>query len=149
MGQPAMGQPNVPYQQSELGFGAGQQASLGLGLEQQASAPFQEQQPAIPLVDVLDSPESITVVVDLPGFDEESIQLQASGNSLHVSASRREEPSDEERPLQRERRGRIERTITLPSPINAEEAEASFEDGVCKIKLPKSEESQQKSIAFQ
>lgn len=142
-GQQPAGQPSVPFQQTGLGLGQEQ------GALPQQLAQGQEEPPGTPLADVYDSPESITVFVDLPGFDQESIQLQASGNVLHVSATRPEQASEEDRPVQRERRGRVERTITLPTAVAVEEAEASFEDGVCKITLPKSEEDQQQSIAFQ
>lgn len=142
-GQQPAGQPSVTFQQPGLGLGQEQGA-----LPQQLAA-GQEEPAGTPLADVYDSPESITVFLDLPGFDQESIQLQASGNVLHVSATRPEQASEEDRPVQRERRGRVERTIALPTTVAVEEAEASFEDGVCKITLPKSEEDQQQSIAFQ
>lgn len=49
--------------------------------------------------------------------------------------------------LMRERRyGHFERTITLPTPVNAEKAEASSEHGVLTIRLPKAEESRARSI---
>lgn len=126
------------------------QPELGPGAAAQPLGPDEELLATSPLVDIIDSPEALTVYVDLPGCDEEDVQLKAVGTTLLVSAIRpEEERTEEDRPVQRERLRRIERTITLPVPINVEEAEASCEDGVCKIKLPKSEESRQQSIAFQ
>lgn len=136
-GQESMSQPTVPFQGAEFGGGSGP------GWSPQSS------QTGVPAVDLIDSADSITVHIDLPGFEEDDVKLQASETALHVSASRPESQDEAARPLQRERRGRIERTIPLPAGIDVEGAVAHFEDGVCTVSLPKSEESQQRSIAFQ
>ena len=125
-----------------------QQPGFELGMGQQ-TVHGQELPTSSPLVDILVSPEDITLLADLPGFTEDDIQIQASGNTLHISAIRPAETEEEDRLLQHERLHRFERTITLPVQIDVEQAEASCEDGVCKITLPKSEEMKEKSIAFQ
>lgn len=135
-----MHQQPAQVQQPELGFGHEAEQQLASGHAQPAMSP---------VVDILDSQEAITVFADLPGCDEEDIQLQASGNHLHVAATRPEEADDDDRPLQRERIDQIERTITLPVQIDVDEAEATCEEGVCEITLPKSEEGRQKEIGFQ
>ena len=150
MGQsiPPSGVQAIP---ERMQFSAGQlqQPGFELGMGQHPSVHGLELPASSPLVDILVAPEEITLLADLPGFSEEEIQLQASGNTLHISAIRSEETDEEDRLLQHERLHRFERTITLPVHIDVEQAEASCEDGVCRITLPKSEEMKEQSIAFQ
>ena len=120
-----------------------------MGMGQHPPVHGQELPASSPLVDILVSPEELTLLADLPGFEEEDIQLQASGNMLHISAIRPEETDEEDRLLQHERLHRFERTIEPPVHIDVEQAEASCEKGVCRITLPKSEEMKEQSIAFQ
>ncbi|HEU5422383.1 MAG TPA: Hsp20/alpha crystallin family protein [Nitrolancea sp.] len=52
--------------------------------------------------------------------------------------------------LVRERRfGRFQRTVTLPTPVQADQAKANFEHGVLTITLPKSQEARARSIPIQ
>lgn len=52
--------------------------------------------------------------------------------------------------LVRERRfGRFQRTVTLPTPVQADQAKANFDNGVLTITLPKSQEARARSIPIQ
>ncbi|MFW6003855.1 MAG: Hsp20/alpha crystallin family protein [Halanaeroarchaeum sp.] len=108
--------------------------------------------PAVPLVDIVDSPEELTVYVDTPGFEEEHLEIHADGNTLHLSGDRHEEPpgdvSSEQR-LLTERPLRVERTIALPLQIDPEQVVATHENGVCHITIPKEEQNQRHEIGFQ
>ncbi|WP_435182088.1 Hsp20/alpha crystallin family protein [Halorussus sp. AFM4] len=110
-----------------------------------------EPQPAVgPAVDVFDSAEEIVVVIDLPGFDPKTINLQAADQSLVITAERTLD--DEEvsaRSIQRERLPQIERAVDLPAEIDIDEAIATCENGVCRVTLPKAENARRKKISFE
>lgn len=52
--------------------------------------------------------------------------------------------------LVRERRfGRFQRTLTLPTPVQSDQAQASFEHGILTVTLPKAQEARARSIPIQ
>lgn len=116
--------------------------------EGQTGPPEQPQPATSPYVDLYESPETFTVFADLPGCREEDITIQKVNNNIRIIGDRPFEIEGEAQPLQDERAPRIERTIDIPSEVDVEEAEATFENGVCKITLPKTEESRPKTIGF-
>lgn len=42
--------------------------------------------------------------------------------------------------------GQFQQTFTLPAPINAERAEASYNDGILTINLPKAEHAKARTV---
>lgn len=108
--------------------------------------------PAVPLVDIVDSPDELTVYVDTPGFEEEHLSLHADGNTLHLSGDRHEDllaDESDEQFLLTERPLRVERSIPLPMEIDPDQVVARHENGVCHITIPKDEREQRHEIAFQ
>ena len=104
---------------------------------------------AVPSVDVFESADAIELLVDVPGARADDIDLRANEESLLLVAEREASSDDDLRPLQRERPTALERTIPLPARANVEGCEASVEDGVCEITLPKREDDQQRRIGVE
>jgi len=100
--------------------------------------------PAIPApVDVVDNGDRFTLKVDLPGVSKEDINLSVDGARVALSATARA-TADNNGTAQRntvlrsERRGtKYARTLQLPAEVDANAAEASFENGVLTVALPK------------
>lgn len=95
-------------------------------------------------MDVSDDGEEIVVVADLPGFEKEDIDLSVTEDALTVSATREQDESDEsETYVHRERSSEsVRRTISLPAMVDADDASASYVNGVLTVTLPKMEESE-------
>jgi HSP20 family protein len=93
-------------------------------------------------VDVRDGDEEFVVVADLPGFEKEDIDLSITERALTISASRETETetdgdADGEY-LRRERRHEsMRRTFRLPGDVTADDASASYKNGVLTVTLPK------------
>ncbi len=79
------------------------------------------------LYDVIEEKEHILVVVDLPGFSEEQISIQSDEKQVRVSAEATEDM----------RRESVSHTFTLPDEVIPEDSEATFENGVLEITLPR------------
>ena len=99
-------------------------------------------------VDVLASDEAYTLLAAVPGLRPEDLKLEVLDDTVTISGSVAiPEASDQERWLLRERRGgRFERTLVLPTEVNGAAAEASVENGLLSLRLPKAEASRPKSI---
>jgi HSP20 family protein len=90
-------------------------------------------------VDVADEDDSFVVVADLPGVEKEEIDLTITERVLTIEATH--ETSDEHESgeyLRRERRHEsVRRSVTLPEDVLADEASASYNNGVLTVTLPK------------
>ncbi len=92
-----------------------------------------------PKVDLVEHDGEFVLSADLPGFDREEIDLTLRGRQLTLSAETDHEELEEgARYIRREREHRgYSRSIRLPAAVDAEAIEASFENGVLQIVLPK------------
>lgn len=123
-------------------------ASAQPGPETQLQPP-----PTVPALDVVESTSDIVVELDAAGFEKDQIEIHADANQLYVSGDRTEgsetNPDQDEHYLLNERPVRIERTIALPVHIDPEQVTATHENGVCRIVVPKDENSRRHEIGFQ
>jgi HSP20 family protein len=90
----------------------------------------------------------LTVRVELPGIDSKDIMVNVVGNMLTIRASRQEEHETKKRDfLHREfRYGTIERLMTLPEGVKAEDIKASFSNGLLQLTIPMPEETAPKEV---
>lgn len=89
----------------------------------------------------------VRVVAMLPGLDRESIDIQVDGDELQLQAKRREFEPEGARELRRERsRQLIQRRIELPYEVESDQAEATYSDGVLRIRLPRAAASKPQRI---
>jgi HSP20 family protein len=99
-------------------------------------------------VDVIETEDAVVVKSDLPGLKPENVDISVTAGVLTIRGEFESEEEEERENVHiRERRyGAFQRSISLPTQVEAEDAEASFKDGVLKITLPKVEEEKPKRI---
>lgn len=95
-------------------------------------------------VDVCEDMDGVVVVADLPGVEKENIVVRLlSPTELGISGARCSETAETAKGgqvMRRERTcGRMDRVVLIPGDATAECATASFENGVLRICLRKSE----------
>ena len=102
----------------------------------------------MPPVDIVEEKERIVLAVELPGFDQNDVQLHMEGNTLTVRGERKFENEKEGRNYHRVERayGQFIRSFTLPNNVDREGIRASFRNGVLEIELPKREEAKPRQI---
>ena len=100
-----------------------------------------------PSVDIKETDNELTLIVDLPGLEKKDVQLSLDNNVLTIKGERRFEHEEKENYHRLERAyGMFSRTFTLPRNVKADAVNASFKSGVLKIDLPKIEEARPKQI---
>ncbi|AOY95035.1 heat-shock protein Hsp20 [Cupriavidus sp. USMAA2-4] len=102
-------------------------------------------------VDVSESDKAYTVVAEIPGAKKEDIQVAVERGTVMISAKveRASETKEGERVIRRERyAGTMQRAFTLDSNIDEGSVDASYEDGVLKVVLPKKEATPQQRITI-
>ncbi|MFZ5953783.1 MAG: Hsp20/alpha crystallin family protein [Candidatus Dependentiae bacterium] len=89
--------------------------------------------------DVSEDDKSVTVEMHVPGVDVDKLDVHVEGNHLYVHGSREEKEEKKDKHFFKKeiRRGSFERIISLPCPVESENIQATFENGVLKIVLPK------------
>ena len=101
-----------------------------------------------PAVDISERKDAYLVSVELPGVRIDDLEITFEGGILTIQGERHvAHDSAEERMHRVERRyGAFRRSITLPSHVEADKIEASAQDGVLQVLVPKAEEVQAKHI---
>lgn len=98
-----------------------------------------------PAVDIEDLEDRYEVSVNLPGAEESHIDVKLEDQTLTISGSVESVSSKEDsgKMLRQERRsGTFKRTITLPSPVQADKMTTRNEKGVLYIEIPKATEDE-------
>ena len=101
-----------------------------------------------PALDISERKDAYLVTVELPGLKPEDLDITMEDGLLTIQGERHFAHDSSEQQFHRvERRyGAFRRSITLPAHVMAEQIEASFQDGVLQILVPKAEEAKPKRI---
>lgn len=101
-----------------------------------------------PAVDIAERKDAYLVAAELPGVKAEDVEITFEDGLLTIQGERRSgHDADREKVHRAERRyGAFRRSITLPSHVEADKIEASAQDGVLHIVVPKAKEVQAKRI---
>ena len=92
-------------------------------------------------LDVIDEGDRFRIVVDLPGFNKEDINVYVENGDLVIKAERKEEKEEEGRNFIRKERkyGEVYRRVSLPSEVDIDKISAKYNNGVLEIIIPKVE----------
>ena len=92
--------------------------------------------------------DEIVVKAALPGIKPEDVQINITGEVLHIKGDMKYEDEQTEKAwhMREQRWGAFERSVALPTDVVADKARAEFENGVLVITLPKAEEVKPKTI---
>ena len=102
---------------------------------------------ALPL-NVMLSGETYVITAAVPGLKAEDLHLEVLGDTVTLRGELpAPEVAENDQWLLRERRsGKFVRTLTLPTEVEGAQAEATVEQGVLTVRLPKAETAKPKSI---
>ncbi|MEZ5078093.1 MAG: Hsp20/alpha crystallin family protein [Solirubrobacterales bacterium] len=98
----------------------------------------------VPAMDLVETEDDLVLRADLPGVDRDEISVEVKDGVLTVSGERRAQHEDKSEGYHRVERsyGRFARSLELPKGIDPEGVDASYEDGVLEVRVPKPTERQ-------
>ena len=101
-----------------------------------------------PAMDVIEHENDVTVRVDLPGLDPDNIDIQVEDDLLTISGeiATRDEQENERYHYRERRYGAFKRSLRLAETIDTDNIDATYENGVLALVLPKRPETQPKRI---
>jgi HSP20 family protein len=105
----------------------------------------------LPATDIFEDDKAVKLVMEIPGLRSEDVKLSLENNVLTISGEKRQEAEERNERVHRyERRyGSFERTFALPSTIDPEQIQATYEHGVLTVTLPKAEKARPREIPVQ
>jgi HSP20 family protein len=101
-----------------------------------------------PRVDLSETESEFHIAIDLPGLKKDDVTINFESDMLTISGERHEEATREDVNYYRTERfyGRFSRSFSFPKAVDIDAINASFEDGVLNVKIPKAAESKPRKI---
>ena len=101
-----------------------------------------------PAIEVLEKEDKFLVKVELPGVNEEDVNVSIAGGTLTIEGEKRAESEVKKKGYHYTETsyGSFSRSITIPSTVDVGKIEASYDKGVLELTLPKAPEVKPKKI---
>jgi len=102
-----------------------------------------------PPVEIGETAEEVFVNVQVPGLKKEELTVQLTDGALMVKGEMKEEKEEKKKNYYRREfgYGNFARTITLPEEVQIEKAVANLENGMLKVRIPKTDKAKKRSVA--
>jgi HSP20 family protein len=101
-----------------------------------------------PAIDVVEKDDKFVAKVELPGVQEEDVDVIIMGDTLIIEGEKQAESEVKKKGYSyiETSYGSFSRSIAIPSIVDVENISANFDKGVLEIDLPKSVEVKQKKV---
>jgi HSP20 family protein len=91
-----------------------------------------------PRIEMSETDKEIRIEAELPGMDEDDVELLLKDGVLTIRGEKRSEREDKSRRMSERFYGRFERQVALPAEVEEDRVSATFKKGVLTVTLPKS-----------
>lgn len=104
--------------------------------------------PGYPAMNVWANDDGLVLTAEVPGVNPQDIDINVVGETLTLSGERMPDELNEGSRYHRQERGygKFTRSVQLPFPVDVNEVEASFKDGVLHVAMPRAEEDKPRKI---
>lgn len=101
-----------------------------------------------PAMDVYEEDGAYVVRTDLPGVDQDDVQIEIQDNVLRIAGERQDEHREQRAGYVRSERsyGSFQRSLSLPEGIDPDSIDASFDRGELSLRIPKPRETQPRRV---
>lgn len=102
----------------------------------------------VPAIDVYEEKDNVVVEATLAGIKPEEVEINVHDDVLTLEGKRQTSSEVDEKNYYRKevRSGSFHRSVVLPASVQADKANAKFENGMLKVILPKENKSKPKNI---
>jgi HSP20 family protein len=102
----------------------------------------------MPAVDIIEKEDDFQIKVELPGVDKKDVKITVQDDVLTIKGEKKKEEEKKGENYYRVERcyGTFQRSFTLPSSVASDKIDASYDNGVLTIRIPKLEEAKPKEI---
>ena len=109
---------------------------------------WSEERVVVPAFDVSETEKEYVISGEIPGINPKDLEVTVTDGIVSVKGEKKQEKEEKEENYHRIERhyGSFQRSFRLPENINKEELDASYKDGILRLTLPKSKESEVKKI---
>lgn len=99
---------------------------------------------AVPAVDIAEKDHAYEVTAELPGMDENGIEVTTVNGNLVIKGEKKEEKEEKKKDyhLSERRYGSFERRFQLPDGVEPDKIAANFKNGILTVTVPKKPEAQ-------
>jgi len=101
-----------------------------------------------PPLEMYERDDKFVVRAELPGVKESEIDISMTGDTLTIKGERKasKEVKEEEYHRCEVCYGSFSRSITLPAAVDVDKIEATYEDGILEVSVPKAKEAKPSKI---
>jgi HSP20 family protein len=102
----------------------------------------------VPPVDIYEDEHKVVLKLEVPGIKQDELDIRVENNTLTVRGERKFEKEEKQENFHRiERRyGSFYRAFTVPSTVDTDSVQASYDAGILKIEMQKKAEAKPKQI---
>jgi HSP20 family protein len=101
----------------------------------------------VPAVELKDGGSDLVLRVQLPGLEAKDLDVQVTREAVTIAGEQRHEQTNENEFFKSEfRYGRFYRVVALPVPVQNDQVQAEYKDGILSLRLPKVAEARNKVV---
>jgi len=102
----------------------------------------------LPVVDIVERENDYNIKIELPGVDKKDVKITIQNDILTIKGEKKQESEKKGENYHRVERcyGSFQRSFTLPTSVASDKIDASYENGVLTLRIPKLEEAKPKEI---
>jgi HSP20 family protein len=99
-----------------------------------------------PPVDIEEQDNAYVIEAELPGVKKDDVNIELVSNELMITGDIKEREREGILRKRTRRIGRFEYRVRLPEQVDANNVEASLQDGVLSVRVPKREQAERRRI---
>ncbi|WP_027392480.1 Hsp20/alpha crystallin family protein [Aquimarina latercula] len=98
---------------------------------------------SVPAVNITETKDSFDIEVAVPGLKKDEFEINLENGILIISSEKKEERESQEKKMTRKEFSftSFQRSFSVPDTVSTDKINASYNDGVLSIRLPKKEEA--------
>ncbi|MCU0525187.1 MAG: Hsp20/alpha crystallin family protein [Elainella sp. Prado103] len=102
----------------------------------------------VPAAEVKETEEAIHLRLEVPGLEAKDLNVEVTSDAVSISGERQSKTNVEDGGVMRSefRYGRFQRVIPLSTPIDNQNVQAEYKDGILALTLPKREDERKKVV---